>query len=82
MNIFNALDSAGRILIGLKCPGSCGSGTFATGTTLEIFYEAGKHPDGMEVLNICVITGRMDVRKLLINLNGTSSRPIAFGSIR
>jgi hypothetical protein len=52
------MDSAGRILIGLKCPGSSGSGTFATGTTLEIFHEAGKHPDVMDVLNICVITGR------------------------
>jgi hypothetical protein len=75
MTISNAMDSAGRILIGLKCPGSSGSGTFATGTTLKIFHEAGKHPDVLEVLNICVITGRMDGRKILINLRGTPSRP-------
>jgi hypothetical protein len=46
MTISNALDSAGR------SPGSSGSGTFPTETTLEIFHEAGKHPDVMEVLNI------------------------------
>jgi hypothetical protein len=54
MIVFNALDSAGRILIGLKCPASSGSGVFATGTTLETFHEAEKHPDVMEVLNICL----------------------------
>jgi hypothetical protein len=43
-----------------------------------IFYEAGKYPDVMEVFNICVITGRMNGRKFLINFYGTSSRPIAF----
>jgi hypothetical protein len=62
MTISNALDSAGRILIGywskvLRLKWIRDS---ATGTTLEIFHEAGKHPDVMELLNICVITGRMD----------------------
>jgi hypothetical protein len=75
------LGSAGRIIVGLKCPGSSGSGTFATGTTSEIFHEAGKHSYVMEVLNICVITERMNERKFLINFSGTSSRPIAFEPI-
>jgi hypothetical protein len=51
---------------------------FATGTTLEIFHEAGKHPDVMEILNICVIIGRMDGRNFLINLSGTPSRPVYY----
>jgi hypothetical protein len=29
---------------------------------LETFHEAGKDPDVLEVLNICVITGKMDGR--------------------
>jgi hypothetical protein len=66
MIICNALDSAGRILLGLKCPSSSGSGTFATGTTLETFHETGKHPNVMEVLNKCVITGRMNRRNFFI----------------
>jgi hypothetical protein len=61
--------------------GSSGSGTIATGTTLEIFHESGKHPDVMEVLNICVITGRMVERNFLINFSGTSFRQIAFEPI-
>jgi hypothetical protein len=66
MTVSNALDSARRILIGLKCPASSGSGNFATGTTLETFHEAEKHPDVMEILNLCVKTGRMDERKIVI----------------
>jgi hypothetical protein len=42
MTISNALDSAERILIGLKCPGSSKSENFAARTSLEIFHEAGK----------------------------------------
>jgi hypothetical protein len=30
--------------------------------TLETFHEAGKDPDVLKVLNICVITGKMDGR--------------------
>jgi hypothetical protein len=71
MTISNALDRTERILIGLKCPGSNGSGTFATGITLEIFHEAIKHTDVMELLNICVITGGIDGRKIFINVIGT-----------
>jgi hypothetical protein len=42
------------------------------------YLRAGKHPDVIEeVLKICVITGRMDGRKILINFSGTPSRPIA-----
>jgi hypothetical protein len=63
MTISNALNSAERILIGLKCSGSSGSGTFATETTLEIFHEAGKHPDVMEVLNIYVGNNKENERK-------------------
>jgi hypothetical protein len=88
MTISNALDNAEeKILIGLKCSGLCGSGSFATGTTLEIFHEAGKHPAVMEVLNIwesieyMEITGRMERRKNLINFSGTSCRPITFEPI-
>jgi hypothetical protein len=72
------LDSTGRILIDLKYPGSSESRTFATGTTLETVHVAGKHPDVMEVLNICVIIGRMDGRKILINFSGISYRLVVF----
>jgi hypothetical protein len=41
------------------------------------YLRAGKHPVVIEVLKICVITGRMDGRKILINFSGTPSRPIA-----
>jgi hypothetical protein len=81
MTIFNAFDSAGRILIGLKCPSLSGSGTFATGTTIETFHQARKYPDVMEVLNICVSRGRMNGSKILINFSCTSSRPIVFEPI-
>jgi hypothetical protein len=55
MTISYALDSAGRILIGLKCLGSSGSGT-----NRNHIRDLSWSRKAVQVLNICVITERMD----------------------
>jgi hypothetical protein len=64
MIISNGLDSAGRIIIGLKCPDSIGSGIFAAGTNLVIFHEAGhwkKRLKGIQTVSAHIDWSKIDI---------------------